>query len=332
MLSRGSEMLTRWPPVVAITLASMASIVAFAAPVFAADSGRVDLSITGGGASRGDGATVSVGASHSQTTAGSGGGGAGSTSVGANRATTRTCSFNGSAIDCTSSEGVWSNERQCWVRRLSPQPDLGATAWEGRTDGAIYQCTPPGASFSAGQGRGYWFWAPDAGEAGAPALVDPVVLAERAVEQMALAAPTVGMTPLDRSAPLLVGMDAWMWLSDPGPRVVGPITRTATAGPTSVTATARVTSVDWDMGDGSTVTCPGAGTEWTPARGTGPSPTCGHRYLRASATRPGGAYTVRATAHWQVDWRGAGQSGRMSFALSGSRPLRVVEIQVLQTG
>jgi hypothetical protein len=76
--------------------------------------------------------------------------------------------------------------------------------------------------------------------------------------------------------------------------------------------------------------CRGPGTPWTPERGTGPSPTCGHRYTEASVAEPGGAFQVRATTHWRVDWTGAGQSGELTFTMSGSRPLRVTELQVLQ--
>ena len=93
---------------------------------------------------------------------------------------------------------------------------------------------------------------------------------------MDLVAPAIGMTPLKAGAPLLVGMDAWLWVDNAGDNAYGPITRTATAGPVSVTATARVARVVWDLGDGTRLTCRSAGTPWSPAKGTGASPTCGH--------------------------------------------------------
>jgi hypothetical protein len=161
-------------------------------------------------------------------------------------------------------------------------------------------------------------------------LVDPIELAERAVDRMALRAPQVAATPLDPDAPLLVGMHAWFWLEQDEARDIGPIERTVTAGPVSVTARARVTRVVWQTGDGATVACRGAGTPWRPALGSGPSPTCGHRYAQASIDEPGGTYQVRATTHWRVDWSGAGQSGELTFTMSGTRPLRVTELQVLQ--
>lgn len=246
----------------------------------------------------------------------------------ATSSTKRTCLVRGEPIDCDPPEpGLWwSNERGCWVGLADPQPPKDDPVWQGNTDGSIFQCRRAGG----GLGSGTWlFWTdtppPTAQRA------NPAELAERAVERMQLKAPVLAMTPVDPDAPLLVGMDAWMWLADDGPNSVGPMTRTATAGATTVTATARVTTVVWEMGDGRRVTCAGAGTPWSPDKGTGPSPTCGHRYLTPSSDQPGGTFPVRATAHWEVQWNGAGQSGVITFALSGERDLTVTELQVLQT-
>jgi hypothetical protein len=289
--------------------------------------GRVECEDTLGGR------VCSVDAGHSSTTPGtSSGAGSGATQGGSKSPSKRVCTYKGDEIDCTSPLGVWSEERQCFVQRVSPQPTADHPIWEGRDEGTIYQCVQPGAVFSAGSGTGFWFWAPSAGAAGAPVLIDPVTLAEKAIEHMDLVSPTIGMTPLTAGAPLLVGMDAWLWVENAGPHGYGPITRTATAGPVSVTATAKVTKVVWDLGDGSRLTCRNAGTPWSPDTGTGASPTCGHRYLTPSTAEPNGTFTVRATAHWRVDWAGAGQSGEITFTMDGERQQPVTEVQVLQTG
>jgi hypothetical protein len=259
------------------------------------------------------------------------GSGGATSQIGSKSASKRVCTYNGDDVTCTSTLGVWSQERQCFVQRVSPQPPADHAIWEGRNEGTIYQCVAPGSAFSAGVGNGFWFWAPSAGAAGAPVLVDPVTLAEKAIERMDLVSPSIGMTPLTAGAPLLVGMDAWLWVDNAGPRGFGPITRTATAGPVSVTATAEVTKVVWDLGDGSRLTCRSAGTPWSPDKGTGASPTCGHRYLTPSTAEPDGTFTVRATAHWQVEWSGAGQAGEITFTMDGQRQQPVTEVQVLQT-
>ena len=292
--------------------------------------GAVDLDF---GMQGSNSATVDVTAENATTESGNPtAGGAGSTQVGATSGQQRTCTHAGEEIECTSDLGVWSQDRQCFVQRVSPEPPMDHPIWEGRDEGTIYQCSPAGATFSAGTGIGFWFWAPSAGSAGAPILVDPVSLAEKAVERMELAAPKIGMTPMSAGAPLLVGMDAWLWIDNAGSRGFGPITRTATAGPTSVTATAEVAKVVWDMGDGTRITCRSAGIPWSPAKGTGASPSCGHRYLTPSTQRDDGTFKVRATTYWQVDWSGAGQSGRITFTMSGERQQPVTEVQVLQTG
>lgn len=293
----------------------------------ASAGGQVDVNFdqTSGGS------TVTIGVENPGSPGGTSGGSGGSNPGSSPSGKKSKCTYDGAEFDCTSKTGVWSSKRHCFVKKVSPRPDPASPAWDGHTDGAIYQCTPPGAAFSAGGGTGYWFWAPDSGEAGAPELVDPVTLAERAVERMDLVAPAVGMTPLSADVPLLVGMDAWLWVDGPKEHAYGPITRSATAGSTTVEATARVTKAVWNMGDGTTVTCRSAGTRWTAARGTGASPTCGHRYESPSTGKPHDSYTVRVTTHWRVDWSGGGQSGRITFTMSGQRQLEVTELQVLQT-
>jgi hypothetical protein len=311
-----------------LTLVAMVAVGAISSPAYANDP--VDLEYTRGGAG---GADVVLNPSDP----GSPGGSADGADPAPDDSRTpgeRTCTYLDHEIDCTSDQGVWSESRQCFVQRM-PGTVSEDSPFQGHTDGAVFRCATPGSAgggmLGVGPGSSYLFWAPSSGP-GTPVLVDPVTLAEEAVERMALAAPRIGMTPLRADAPLLVGMDAWLWVDNAGPRGFGPIERTATAGATSVTARAEVTRVDWDLGDGTHLTCRGPGTPWTPERGTGRSPTCGHRYTRASTTQPDATFTVRATTHWVVHWTGAGQSGRITFSLTGVRAVEVTELQVLQTG
>ena len=316
------------PSIGAVMLGALLSATSALTPA-QADEGNVSLDYGDKGSNS---ATVDIGAEHIDSGSDSAsGGGEDAAQAGSASAQKRECTYRGADVPCTSDLGVWSSERQCFVQRVSPQPESVHAIWEGREDGTIYQCSPPDAAFSAGTGVGFWFWAPSAGSSGSPVLVDPVTVAERAVESMALRSPEIGMTPLREGAPLLVGMDAWLWVDNAGPRGFGPITRTATAGPVSVTATAKVTKVLWDLGDGTRLTCRSAGTPWSADRGTGASPTCGHRYLSPSSAEEDGSFTVRATAHWLVTWTGAGQSGQITFTMTGQREQPVTEVQVLQT-
>ena len=264
---------------------------------------------------------------------GNGGGGGGTTPapVTVKKPGKSTCTFLGQKLpSCTSDYGQWDQDQQCWVQRLSPQPPADDPRWAGHTDGAVWRCFSPGVQ-GVMIGGSHYYWAPTTGP-GAPVLVDPVTLAEEAIEQMELVGARVGATPLDPSAPGVVGIQAWLWIDNDGPASYGPITRTATAGSVSVTATAKVTKVVWDTGDGASVTCRNPGTKWTRADGGDDSPTCGHTYLRDSGDQPDDAYQLQATTHWEVQWSGAGQAGTIDFTLTGpARAMPVVELQALRT-
>lgn len=245
---------------------------------------------------------------------------------------TRTCESYGVQVDCSSEFGVWNAALGCWVEPMSPQPPTTDPTWKGNTDGTIYWATCPDTLGAAASGGNHAFWGPTAGTAGAPALINPADLADEAVDRMNLVGARVGATPLHQSSPGVVGIQTWLWIDGADEHSWGPNTATASSGGVSVSATAKATKVVWDMGDGTKVTCRNPGTEWTPAKGAVDSPTCGHTYLVDSGDQPEDAYTITATTHWKVDWSGAGQSGTITFTLTGpTRQLEVVELQALRT-
>lgn len=257
---------------------------------------------------------------------------AASTSTNARTAGARRCSYLGKPIDCTDSAGEWSDDQQCWVQRMSPQPPADDPIWNGHAGGVIYWCQDPINPGDGAIGGGHMFWAPAAGTTGAPVRVDPVALAEEAIERMDLVGAAVGATPLNDGEGI-VGLQTWLWVANDGPDSMGPISRTATAESVSVTATAKVTQLEWDMGNGDVQRCSNAGTEWRRGRGTGDSPTCGYTYYQDSGDQPDGAYTITPTAHWRVEWAGAGQSGVITFTLTGHElAMPIVELQTVRTG
>jgi len=155
------------------------------------------------------------------------------------------------------------------------------------------------------------------------------VLAREAADQLLLPAPRLEVSPAaDRDQ--VVGFPTWLWLD---PALFTPRTRTVAVPGESVTARAVPVSTNWVLGDGSTLTCTGAGTPYTP--GTTPtaaSPDCGHTYLESSVGQPGGRYPVTVTTRWQINWAGAGQAGvlpELSRTALGS--LRVAEVQTLNS-
>lgn len=235
-----------------------------------------------------------------------------------------TCSYQGKEIPCNGPGGsVWSSAHACWVGDVWDPGGEGAEPPPGQTneDGAWHICywPPPGSSWDP-----VWI---ENGEVG----IDPVVLANHAIAAMDLDPITIGIVP--ESGPNrvgLVGLPVWMWVDNQTEDTWGPITRSASQGPVSVSATATVSSVIWNMGDGTTVTCTGPGTPYADHFGKQESPTCGHRYDKMSSSQPDGAYQVTATSHWVVEWSGGGQSGTIELDLTTEPlPIRVGEAQVL---
>ena len=123
-----------------------------------------------------------------------------------------------------------------------------------------------------------------------------------------------------------VGVPVWLWVADPTDLSFGTYRVSETHGGITISLTARVDRVEWDMGDGTTVTC-GAGQAYVTSLGVTDSPTCGHRYAHTSKHEPGGMYTVTATSYWVVDWSGGGTSGTLRFELDASTQVEVRELQ-----
>jgi hypothetical protein len=166
---------------------------------------------------------------------------------------------------------------------------------------------------------------------GDPPVVDPTVLVWKAIVAMDLRPIDMGTAPsADPGSAGLVGLPTWLWVDHPSDHTFGPITAGDADGPITVSATARVTSVGWDMGDGTVVTCAGAGTPYSPAFGDHASPDCGHSYQRSSADQPGGTYRVTATSHWEIAWTAStGASDVIHLTRTATAELRIDEMQVL---
>ena len=143
--------------------------------------------------------------------------------------------------------------------------------------------------------------------------------------QLPTIAPGIGPSPdLNPWNMAAVGYPLWLWAD--GQTHVGPVSD-AVAG-LSVSLDAEVSSLTFRMGDGHTVTCPGAGRPWTTAVQPGAkSPTCGYSYAKPSL--PKDAYTVAAIANWAVTWTSNGQSGVINVPAVDTVELPVGELQVL---
>lgn len=164
--------------------------------------------------------------------------------------------------------------------------------------------------------------------ADAPPPLTPEQVAQIARRQLRLPTPRIMANP---AGDQLVNLPTWMWLDRSS---WTDVSATASVPGVSVTATARPTSVIWSMGDGSSVTCAGAGSPF-PAGGDpkSASPDCGHTYKSSSVGRPAEAFPVTATVQWTVTWSGAGQSGTFpNLSTNASAAFRVAESQGITTG
>ena len=229
--------------------------------------------------------------------------------------------LTGDEVGCVVDTWYWSWDWACYTKYAEPQPPWGEPGWSGRRDGAIFWCsrgvtvTDPFPADTISR----WSLTPPWG-----APPDPRELARAAVESMGLHAVDIGIVPEqgpDRVG--LLGLPTWMWVEEVNGSTWGPTTRTATSGPWSVTATAQVDRIEWDMGDGTVVTCTTPGTEYRDVYQDADSPDCGHRY-----TDPG-RYAVSATSFWVVTWSGLGESGTIEMDFTADGQIVMGEVQVL---
>jgi hypothetical protein len=237
-------------------------------------------------------------------------------------------------ITCQIDIGYWSNAKQCYQKLADPQ----SPPPEGREPpGAWYDCKPPpepecNPTFDLCRDRFFtsqWLVNPPPGVT----TLSPGQAARILVESFQLEGITVGFAP-DPNVPgskSYVGVPIWMWAENPTPLNYGPYVQTTTLGEVTITATAQVSSVVWNMGDGSTVSC-ASGTPFNSAFGAVDSPTCGHRYSRTSASQPGGTFPITATSQWQVTWEGGGESGVIPLTTTATSAVQINEIQSVNVG
>ncbi|MFI6125343.1 ATP/GTP-binding protein [Streptomyces sp. NPDC051064] len=231
----------------------------------------------------------------------------------------------GAAATPASSPGTGSSTPSCTYTRLDPQPPAENMFWKGHDrseKGSVYGVNCPG------QQGARTVWIADGQAPTAAPVIDPEVLARRAVASMRLDGPKVASPRA--AGTYVVGMPMWMWAT-PSTSTFGPATASATAGGVTVSATARVTSVRWAMGDGTTVTCRGPGTPYRKSQEVTSSPDCGHLYERPSYEEPGGRYQGTATATWTVTWTAPalGDGGQFTETRQTAFTAAVHEVQVV---
>ncbi|WP_327325210.1 hypothetical protein OG735_23955 [Streptomyces sp. NBC_01210] len=252
-----------------------------------------------------------------------GGSGDGASSGGCRRA-------NGQEIPCSvPGLGSWDGSMCYWLL-VDPQPPADAFVWGKNkpSEGAIYRPTSCPDFNYVGAGtfvpRDMFF---ADGELGKAPTVTPEEVAQRAVKQMTLKGPDIGIVP-EPGKTGLVGLPVWMW-NNQGETTTGPQTVTASAGAVTVTATAEVDKVVWNMGDGTSVTCTKPGTPYKAGYGKRKSPDCGHVYSRTSKGKSGNKYKITTTATWTIHWEGGGKTGDLTEIRESDTEIAIGELQVV---
>lgn len=225
----------------------------------------------------------------------------------------RTCTRDGRPIACYDKVLGWYNQSDnCYYKVSQPQPDgvpAGMTNYTrscvGATD-TVNLPNPP-AGFDP---------------------PDPEQMARDLLANLDRKRPTVHVAPDPENGPGLVGLPVWLW-TDPAafPTAGNPLEAVDSEAGTTVRIEAYVTRIDWNMGNGETVTCTTRGTPYT--GGGGRSPDCGYRgYPRSSGN---GEFTITATARWTVPWyvNGARGGTLTPEPLSLSDTIEIDELQVV---
>lgn len=255
---------------------------------------------------------------------GSSSGGTSSTSsIGASQGP-RKCEWGGKTIPCSEGDSHWFASQGCYAFQGYVPPKYDP-AWGGHTEGSVWTCAGVGPDHV---GTGYGFYVPPDAAVPAPVLVDPAVLAQRALDQLQLARPSIHMAP---QPPLqtYVGLETWLWM-DPGQWQ--PLDLTVTAGPTAVTVTAQPVRAVWNLSEGST-TCASAGRPWVNGMGDGERTDCFYTFTDISDGQTNDAFAVTSKLIYQVDWTCAGgcleDNGTLGEVpgLPGAAAIRVGERQ-----
>jgi hypothetical protein len=199
------------------------------------------------------------------------------------------CTIGGVTVECSNGYG-WLGRDGCYYGKDAGR-FLPPNEW-------IRTCIDPVTDIMTNWGVVYL--------ARPPVALDTITA--RAVASMTIPKPVIAANP-SLTAPQMVHVPVWWWTE---PSLWQTHTATATAGGLSITARATPHSITWDAGDGTTTVCNGPGTPWKPDTDPAlPSPDCGHTYTTTSQRNPGGTFTLRAVATWDINWSGGGMSGTL---------------------
>ncbi|MEO3775022.1 hypothetical protein [Micromonospora sp. B9E7] len=228
------------------------------------------------------------------------------------------CRWDGRTIPCYDEFKGWFNSGDgCYYKLATPQPEA--------PEGQQWYVQTCNGGEDVGNQTTVLLDEPPAGFGAPP---NPEELARRALASIKLLPAPLKVAPRKGIGPGLVGLPVWLW-ANPGEDYFGPLTASATDRDVTVGITAVVSRIVWDMGNDEQITCDSAGTPYDAKNedlAGRPSPDCGD----PDGYQKAGEYTVSATTHWTVTWRGGGQTGEILVTRrSGNVQIQINELQVV---
>lgn len=236
---------------------------------------------------------------------------------------------NYAEVACANDSGHWSNEWQCYVLPLDPQPTKDDPVWGDDIAGgrAIYSCMGKNED-------GEWRPRENVSWKGRPPTETGNVQGGQGqiedVLGMQFDAFYIGMAPQSRAGSGLsngrtmgiVGENVWMWF------VETPNTpwfkETEAGDEDGYWLRARATHTTWDMGDGSAIkTCTKEQMVAFEPHLKDEKPQCGHTY-----TKPG-FYNVNMWTHFRVTWNDSNGHGGEYISIRRNLTVAIGEAQVV---
>jgi hypothetical protein len=224
-------------------------------------------------------------------------------------ASTGTCSWQGRVYPCNDQGLGWfNNQNGCYFRLSSPQPAFDSKLWQGHQSGqgAIF------AETCVAINRFGFVWQPTSPTG--PAGNSPAQLAQQAFATLTLPKPVPPTSPSGARLPdgrpyTVVQVPTWYWTT---PASYVAKTARAAVGPVWAQVTVIPVALTFAPGDtGSTKSCAGPGTVWTPQAGPWAySPAgCDYAYPQSTYGYPGGQLTATYGIVWRATWTGSGGTG-----------------------
>ena len=203
---------------------------------------------------------------------------------------------DGTEVPCQTDDGYWWPAHQCYAAPYDAPP--GSPAWQGHTDGSLWQCTICQTAGTSTTCNVQIIWTAPGQEPGPPT---PEQLAAVALGMLPLAKANVRTAPEAPDA-TYIGVENWLWIPD---SQWATLRKSVTAGATTVTVSAAPAHVAWNLGP-KTVTCYGPGQVWVEGMTDAASTNCGFTYKESSDHEPDGRFPITATIRYRVTWHCTG--------------------------